>query len=331
MKLVYFAFNNRYRFKDLNNFIKSRLYRKHLVLNLAGPFRSFIAKIFLKLNFGFAISCDARPLITNEKKGINFFVRGTNLNIPIRYRYLKNNFVSINNPFEHQSNLFQVYPINIQNCKMKKKMKIIYASQINLNTTELEKNLWNEYKKEIIKDFTIIDKQSFWDKILNEEQIVNKYIYYRKFKLLLRFEIVKYLKTNFHDKFELIGDLWLEYFKDTSPSNFNQNYLKNLYKGNLCLDLGSIEGSSSLYSRSNQIIESGGLIIQAKQVDYKDKWNKLEKKILFRNFDDLTELINCILNNYSYSNQLLQEISQNFSSSKDHIEQNLEMILKVNN
>ena len=72
MRLVFFAFKHRYRFKDLNNFLYSRIYGKYFVLNLGGPFKHFIAKILLKMKFGFAISCDARPLIENEKSGINF-------------------------------------------------------------------------------------------------------------------------------------------------------------------------------------------------------------------------------------------------------------------
>jgi hypothetical protein len=55
---------------------------------------------------------------------------------------------------------------------------------------------------------------------------------------------------------------------------------------NICLDLGCIEGSSSLYSRSNQIIESGGLIVQTNQLDYSDKWKDLSGKILFNNFEN---------------------------------------------
>ena len=72
------------------------------------------------------------------------------------------------------------------------------------------------------------------------------------------------------------------------PSNFNINYVKDLYKGNICLDFGSAEGSSSLYSRSNQIIESGGLILQSKQCDYEKVWENIDaKQILFDNFANL--------------------------------------------
>ena len=118
MKLVFFAFKHRYRFKDLNNFLHSRVYGKYFLLNLGGPFKHFIAKILFKINLGFAISCDARPLIENKKSGINFFIRGTNLNIPTNFRHLDNNFVSIKNPFIQEENIFQIYPIDIPYSKI---------------------------------------------------------------------------------------------------------------------------------------------------------------------------------------------------------------------
>ena len=102
MKLIFFAFKHRYRYKDLNNFLNSRFYGKYFLLNLGGPFKHFIARVLLKLKFGFAISCDARPLIESKKSGINFFIRGTNLNIPTHYRNLENNYVSIKNPFKKE-------------------------------------------------------------------------------------------------------------------------------------------------------------------------------------------------------------------------------------
>ena len=61
-EVSFFAFKHRYRFKDLNNFLHSRVYGKYFLLNLGGPFKHFIAKILFKINLGFAISCDSRQL-----------------------------------------------------------------------------------------------------------------------------------------------------------------------------------------------------------------------------------------------------------------------------
>ena len=328
MKLVFFAFKHRYRYKDLNNFLQSRFYGKYLLLNLGGPFKYIIAKIFLALNLGSAISCDARPLIKDKKKGINFFIRGTNYNIPTNFRKLNNNYVSIKSPFKKENNIFQIYPINIIKSKINNDLKIIFVGGANINIDNNHHFFWKKYKRQILNDFTILDQKNFWIKFLKKNDNENISIYYKKFKLLLRYEIIKNLKKKFNKRFILIGNDWKNYSIKSSPSNFNIRYLKNLYKGNICLDFGSAEGSSSLYSRSNQIIESGGLILQSQQIDFKDVWKKLENKVLFRNLYDLESLIKKLINNKDLSNQLLLSISLNFKNSRKLIEKNFDHTFK---
>ena len=328
MKLVFFAFKHRYRFKDLNNFLHTRLYGKYFLLNLGGPFRHLVAKIFLKVNIGFAISCDARPLIKNKKSGINFFIRGTNLNIPSNFRYLDNNFVSIKNPFKEEKNVFQIYPININLSKIYNEPKVIFIGGANININNQQKITWEKCKKEVLNDFTNLDKKKFWEKYLNNNNIEDIFVYYKQFKILLRLEIVKFLKKKFNERFTLIGDDWKNYSINSLKSNFNPNYLKKLYKGNICLDFGSTEGSSSLYSRSNGIIEAGGLILQSKQIDSRDIWRNLESKITFKNFNDLETIINKLLNNIHLSNDILSGISKNFEHSEYLIEKNFDRIFK---
>jgi hypothetical protein len=99
-----------------------------------------------------------------------------------------------------------------------------------------------------------------------------------------------------------------------------------MYKGNIGLDLGSLAGSISLYPRSIQIIESGGLIIQSTQNDSKKVWNNLHNKISFNNLSDLISLVEKLLNNKKYCFSLLQEISENFRQSDKSIEKNLDNI-----
>ena len=328
MKLVFFAFKHRYRYKDLNNFLYSRLYGKYFLLNLGGPFKYLVAKILLNTHFGFAVSCDARPLIKNKKSGINFFIRGTNLNIPTNFRHLDNNFVSIKNPFIQEENIFQIYPIDIPYSKINDEPKIIFIGVANIDINDEQKILWEKCKKEVLDDFTILDKKSFWKKYLGKNNIEDIFIFYKKFKLLLRYEIIKYLKEKFGEKFVLIGNDWKNYSINSLPSNFNPNYIKNLYRGNICLDFGSAEGSSSLYSRSNGIVEAGGLILQSKQIDSTDIWGNLEDKITFKNFNDLELIINKLLNNEDLSNNILLKIFKNFENSKNLIENSLDQIFR---
>ena len=328
MSLIFFSFKYRYRQKELNNFLTSRIYGKYLVLNLGGPFKHFIAKLLIFLKIGKAISCDGRPLIADKSTGINYWMRGTVLNIPSNFRNLNNNFVTINNPLLQNNKTFQIYPINIRKARIQENLKIIYMSRINIETSLEENNIWKEYKKQFLEDFSLIDNKKIWEKIYpyNNKEL-KKFNLYKKLKLLLRFEIIKNIKTRFDKKLNLIGDDWSLFF-NSLPSNYNIKKIKKIYKGNICLDLGSMLGSNSLYSRSNQIIESGGLIIQSCQNDSQKIWGDLHDKILFKNLPGLISLIEKLLNNKKYCFTLLHEIYENFKDSNKFIEKSLDKVFK---
>ena len=332
MKLVFFSFKHRYRKKELNNFLATRIYGKFFILNLGGPIKHFVAKILIFLKIGKTISCDGRPLITNKSKGINFWMRGTTLNIPNEYKDLNNNFVTIDNPLIQNKKIFQMYPLNIKKTQIQDNLKIIYLSRINIDTNDEEKNIWDKYKKQLIEDFTFIDNNNFWENIsLNYDNEKKKFFLYKKLKLLLRFEIIKNLKKIFNSKLNLIGDDWSMFPFNSLPSNYNIRKIKKMYKGNICLDLGSVEGSITLYPRSIQIIESGGLIIQTAQSDSNKVWKKLHSKIAFNNLPELISLVEKLLNNKKYCSILLEEISENFRDSKKSTEKSLEKIFNILN
>ena len=222
MKLVFFSFRYRHRYKDLNNFLNSRNYGKYFVLNLGGPFKYFIAKILIFLKIGKAISCDGRPVINDKSIGINFWVRGTILNIPKTFRNLNNNFVTVYHSLLQNNKIFQIYPINIKKANVQSDLKIIYMSTINIETNDEEKNIWKKYKFQIIKDFSLIDKKEFWDTVVpNSNNDDKRLSLYRKLKLLLRFEIIKNLKEKFNNKLDLTGNNWSFYSFNSLPSNYN--------------------------------------------------------------------------------------------------------------
>ena len=327
MRLIFFSFKHRYREKELNNFLNTRIYGKYFILNLGGPFKHFIAKILLFLRIGKAISCDGRPLIADKSRGINFWMRGTSLNIPSNLKNLNNNFVTINNVLFQEKKVFQIYPINIKKTQIQDDLKIIYVSRVSIETNLEEKNIWEKYKTQLIEDFSLIDNKKFFEKIFpDNNNELKKFDLYKKLKLLLRFEIIKNIKLRFDKKLNLIGDDWGSLSFNSLPSIYNIKKIQNIYKGNICLDLGSMLGSISLYSRSNQIIESGGLIIQSFQSDSREIWGNIHDKILFKNLSDLISLIEKLLNNKVYCSTLLQEISKNFSDSKKFIEKSLDKI-----
>ena len=332
MRLIFFSFKHRYREKELNNFLNTRIYGKYFILNLGGPFKHFIAKILLFLRIGKAISCDGRPLIADKSRGINFWMRGTSLNIPSNLKNLNNNFVTINNALFQEKKVFQIYPINIKKTQIQDDLKIIYVSRVSIETNLEEKNIWDKCKTQLIEDFSLIDNKKFFEKIFpDNNNELKKFNLYKKLKLLLRFEVIKSIKARFDKKINLIGDDWGSLSFNSLPSIYNIKKIQNLYKGNICLDLGSMLGSISLYSRSNQIIESGGLIIQSFQSDSREIWRNVHDKILFRNLSDLISLIEKLLDNKKYCFTLLQEISENFRRSDKSTEKSLDKVFNILN
>ena len=323
MNLIYFAFKYRYRFKDLNNFLKSRIYGNYILLNFSGPFKYYLSKILILLKIGRAISCDGGPLIKNKSQGYNFFIRGTDLNIPTNLLDLDNNIVSIKHPLLENNKIFQIYPINIKKTKMNDDIKIIFMSSIKLETNEEESLFWETHKEKILSNFAILDDKYFWQNNLANKNLFQINRFYRISKSLLRFEIVTYLKKIYDKKFVLIGEDWRKYSIDSLKSNYNTKKNKKIYKGNICLDTGSLEGSSSLYSRANQIIESGGLIVQNYAFDASEHWKDLKQDLLFKNFDELRNIIDKLINNLELSNILLDKISKHFKNSNISMEETL--------
>ena len=211
MNLIYFAFKYRYRFKDLNNFLKSRIYGNYILLNFSGPFKYYLSKILILLKIGRAISCDGHPLIKNKSQGYNFFIRGTDLNIPSNLVNLDNNFVAIKHPLLENNKIFQIYPINIKKNKMNDDIKIIFMSSIKLETNEEESLFWKTHKEKILSNFAILDNKYFWQNNLANKNLFEINRFYRITKSLLRFELVTYLKKIYDKKFVLIGEDWIKY------------------------------------------------------------------------------------------------------------------------
>jgi len=306
-------------------------------MNLSGPIYSYFAKILIFLKIGKAISCDGQPVLSDKKSGINFWVRGTNLDIPQNHQDKDNNYSTIFNPIlkKENNNIFQLYPIDITKSKIYIHPKLIYMSKT-LDKNHLKKKrellfdgqphryekdyeMWIDLKGEILKNFSLIDNISFWNKNFTPGSDYKYLQIYINFKTFLRHEIILNIKSRFKDKFLLVGDDWIEYFDDAIKSAYTKKDIKKLYEGNICLDLGSILGSISLYSRSNQIIESGGLLIQSKQIDSNKIWGTLSKDFLFNDLNTLIELIQKLLNDNAFSSELLSKINSHFDNGEENM------------
>jgi len=332
MRLIFFSFRANYRKMMFNNFLCNNIYGKYIVINLGGPLKHYIAKFFIFLGIGRGISCDGDPLISKISKGINFWSRNF-LHIPDSEKKLNNCFVAIRNNHIIQNDIFQLYPINSIKSELKTNPKIIFISRMNTNTTPEEKKIWDKNKDQLLKNFNLIDDVNYWNQnILNSNNEKKKYTLYVKLKLLLRFEIVKLLKNRFNDQMKIIGNDWNIYpFKSLPSPNigskeYNAKDIYNIYRGNICLDLGSLVGSISLYHRSIQIIEAGGLIVQSKQNDSKEMWENLDDKLIFNNINEAIMLLEKIITDKNYSSSLCYELYNKFNKSESLIEKSLDKV-----
>jgi hypothetical protein len=326
MKLIFFSFKHRYRIKDLNNFLKNRIIGNYLILNLSGPFKHYISKLLMLFNIGKAISCDGRPIIKDKVKGINFWMRGTCLDIPTEYRHMNNNFVTITNPIiDNKNKILQVFPMDLKKNKINQNLKIIFVSKT-ITSNNLENDTWVKFKDQLLDNFSLLDNLDFWKKNFPTNDDNKNYEIYKNLKIILRHEIIIKIKQEFKDKLLLVGDDWVKYFVSAKKSTYNLDYIKKLYRGNLCLDLGSVLGSVSLYSRSNQIIESGGLILQSRQIDYLKIWGDNSNNILFYNMNSLLTLLNKLFDDRDLCNSKLNDIYLNFKNSKKNVEKTLTKI-----
>ena len=79
-------------------------------------------------------------------------------------------------------------------------------------------------------------------------------------------------------------------------------------------------GSLSLYPRSIQIIESGGLLLQTQQTDSKNIWDNLSQKIISNNIEKLLTDLESFLSSTKKCNDTLEQIETKFKNSKKDTE-----------
>jgi hypothetical protein len=319
-KLIFLVFRNNHRFNALGNFAKSARYGDILLIVLGGPIKSIVGKILYYFKLGKFISIDGDPFLFDEKCSINLWLGGTSMKISKKYKDLNNNFVNMENPlFVKEKKLFRIYPILKKNYKINKKPKIIFMGKIFfkpgkpdlINPEVLKKN-----QKEIMNNFSLIDDYKFWSKINKYQDDLLKFENYKIIKTFLREQIIIEINKKFGKYFSVYGECYKEIGIEFLNPIYSNKKIVNINKGNICLDTGSILGSSSIYPRSIQIIESGGLLVQSKQSDSEFTWGGMTEKIVFNKIDNLLESLENYLSNEKMCNETLNMLFEKFSDSE---------------
>ncbi len=330
-KIIFLVFKNNYRFNALGNFAKTSKYEDILLISLGGRFKSFIGKILYFFRLGKFISIDGDPILNDEKLSINFWFTGTSLKISKNSKHLKNNFVNMSNPvIGDEKKIFQLYPIVKKNFNMNQKPKIIFMGKLFFkpgNSNLINSEILMKIRGDIINNFSLIDDYKFWNKMNNPKDSMLKFENYKILKTYLREQIILGVKKKFENSFSIYGEDNKQIGIDFSKPIYDKKKIKEIYKGNICIDTGSILGSLSLHPRSIQIIESGGLLLQAKQHDSDSIWGDLSERVVSDNLNSLIDKLEKYLLDKKMCDETLNMIFEKFKDSKKKIGVNLKKSL----
>jgi len=338
-KFFFLVFKYNFRSIYFNNFIKIKKIKDYRLWNLSGPLKYYLFGIFIiffvqRFHFFFKnctlISCDGQPILSYN--AINLWFGGTSGKIPMNHRKLKNNCHVFENFIIKEKNLIKLYPHNLKLFFPRKKIKIVFIGNFTLYNLNVINKIWQIEKKNIFNNCEIIEKKIFWKKY-NLDNHPNIYNYYIAIKDLLRFNLIIKLKKSFRHQLVVVGDNWKPYIKSSLKSNYNSKYISSLYNGNICLDFGSKWGTNSLYPRSIDILESGGLLLQSAQSDSREIYDKNYKNISFNNLGEISTRIKTLLKNSSKIKKLYADQSELFNgvNSNYNTLKKIHLISKKNN
>ena len=329
-RYIFLIFRSNYRKSTIGNFDKSNSYGDIKLISLSGRIKSIFGRILYFFKIGKFISVDGDPFLQDEKNSINIWFTGTSLRITKKYKDFKNNYVNMDNPIiDKEKKIFRLMPIIHNRNQIRKDRKIIFMGKIFFQPKEndlLSKEELISCENDLLNDFSLIDNLDFWKRFKKQTNQTDKFENYRILKTFLREKVILEINKNFKDSFLVYGEnINDSYIKFKKPV-FDLNKVKKIYEGNLCLDTGSIMGSLSLYPRSIQILESGGLLLQTKQVDSKHIWNNLSEKIISNNLEKLLTDLESFLSNTKKCNAALELLENKFTTSKKEIEHSLKKI-----
>ena len=303
-----FVFKHRFRKIAFNNFLKIKKIKNYRIIDLSGPFKFFLFSKLLIILISILpnvfknitlISCDGQPFI--KKNAVNIWFGGTNLKIPEKFKHYRNNIPMIKNSIVNEKNFVNLYPHDLKKKIFKKNFKVIFIGKLNLSDSTEVKKIWKKYNKKIMKNFLIIENKKFFQKIgiRREEKIKSIYL---GLKSEIRLNIIQKIKRKFKNDLIVVGSDWCHHIKKSVADNYDARFVRNLYQGNLCIDLGSKWGDNCLYPRSIDIIESSGMLLQLQQSDTKVIFKYLTKFIGFNSYQELSMLISMYKKDYKLLN-----------------------------
>ena len=329
MKYLIFIFKHRFRRNSLNNILKCKKINQTHIIDLSGPLLYFFGKLlyfFIRSRKVVFISCDGLDFLKRETNSINLWLGGTSEKIQEKYRKFKNNFVMGSTVFTDDTKILTFYPTLIKKNKLNFDFKFVYVSENKEITNYKSIKIWEKYKNTILDNLNLIDKKHFWKDIVDEKKDPVQQIYI-DIKSLIRLELVSELIKTLDDRLILIGSNWKKLYSKAIPSNYSNEYIESVYKGNICVDFGSKNSDKCIYPRTSKIIESGGMLFQSIHSDSKDIFKDLFEKTCFTSVEDMKEKIFFFIKNLKQTNELLIKQQNNFKNE----ELNYKTLKKIEN
>ena len=324
MKNTYFIFVHKHRFRNrvLNNFLKIKKIDNYIILNLSGALRYFLLGLpFIFLislfknffnNFVF-ISCDGSPQL--KFNGVNFWFGGTSYKVPEEYKTYKNNCFFFENFSKKEENLINLYPYKPLLIKKFYSPKIVFVGGFNILKDNIIDEIWDKEKNNIFNNFSITDNFKFWDKYKLSDNPRLQY-YYIQLKERIRFNSIIEINKILKGDFILVGTCWKKNIPSAKDDEFDIKKVRKLYSGNICLDFGSKWGSNFIYPRSTEIIENGGVLLQAKQINSPEEISNLDIITEFNSISELEVISRNLLNDINYLNQRYKKQFEYFDNNK---------------
>ncbi len=314
MKFLIFVFKRRFRRNSLNNILKIKKIKDTRIINLSGPILSFFGMflyfILRDKRFMF-ISCDGVFFLKREKNAINFWMGGTSNKIPEKFRNFKNNFVAASTIFTDETKLLTFYPTLIANNRMNKNLKFVYIAENKKIELSESLSIWKRTEKKILEKLDIINDKEFWNSILDINSSISQQIYI-DIKSLIRIRLLEELNNKLKNQLILVGSNWQKLFSNALKDNYSNKFAKEMYRGNICIDFGSKNSEKSIYPRTCQIVESGGILFQSKQKDSKNIFGELLNITCFKSLNDMNEKVDYFLKNPNILDEILFKQKKNF-------------------
>lgn len=241
----------------------------------------------------------------------------TPLEIPSRI-YQENNFAVIKNPIAEMKS-FDFFPIlEVQTQGVRDfKNRVVYIGELSPPIEDFSHNLWKVFRDQLMLDLSLIRKKEFWEMLDLEDE--DKFKAYIDLQNCIRLASIQRINHDLRKYLTVIGSGWENSGFESQINVQQRHQRKSLYRGSVCLDLGSKSGSNSLYQRSIEVIESGGILLQSTHPDSVEVYGKeLASLITFTSILEMNTKIKKTLESDDLKSQILQLLAMRFSQPNSH-------------